>query len=208
MHQYRGSSALSTFRQQKLITELREFIQALASVSAQYIHFIDAESPLTAEQQHLLLLLLDYGPAASDPGSDGQLILVTPKRGTISPWSSKATDIIHGCGLEDIRRIERGTAFFLSKSDGTSLTDEELARAVTALHDRMTESVFYSMEDAEGLFLQENPATVATVDIIGGGMQALLDADRELGLALSEDELVYVMERVSMPWEGIPPISN
>lgn len=197
MHQLRGSSALSPFRQQKLISKLREYIPALANISVQYIHFIDAEPPLTAEQQHLLLQLLNYGPAASDPEPDGQLILVTPRCGTISPWSSKATDIVHGCGLEDIHRIERGTAFFLSKSDGRPLTEEELARAATALHDRMTESVFYSMEDAEGLFYQETPASLSTIDVIEGGKQALLKADHELGLALSDDELAYVVDSFS-----------
>ncbi len=194
MLQLLGGSALSPFRRHKLIKELREIIPALADTDARYIHFVDLESPLMAGQQQLLDRLLQYGPSQEDVLSNGELFLVTPRQGTISPWSSKATDIAHRCGLDTVRRIERGTVFYLLKSNGGMLTQGEITRALPLLHDRMTESVFFAMEEAEGLFRQEDPAPLSTVDVIGGGRAALLNADRELGLALSEDELDYVVE--------------
>jgi len=197
MLQLRGGSALSPFRQHKLITELRECIPALVNAAAQYIHFVDVESSLTPGQQQLLEKLLSYGPDTQGFNPDGQLILVTPRRGTISPWSSKATEIAHGCGLQPIQRIERGTAFYLSKSDGETVTEEEYGRVVPMLHDRMTESVFFAMEEADGLFLQEEPAAMTIIDVIGGGKDTLQLADRELGLALSADEFDYVVESFS-----------
>ena len=169
MLQLRGGSALSPFRQHKLITELREHIPVLVNAHARFIHFIDVESPLTPAHQQLLDRLLSYGPSSHDAVPDGQLILVTPRRGTISPWSSKATEIAHCCGLGNVQRIERGTAYYLSKSDKETLTEDEYNSVVPMLHDRMTESVFTSMEEVEGLFLQEPPSVMTTVDVIGGG---------------------------------------
>ena len=135
--------------------------------------------------------MLEYGPARSASHEGNVSVDVVPRLGTISPWSSKATDIAHICGLEKVRRIERGLRYSLS-IDEAALTDEALMTAIRALlHDRMTESVLDEAGDSAGLFEERQPAELATVDVMGGGIDALNEADRELGLALSQDCLLY-----------------
>jgi phosphoribosylformylglycinamidine synthase len=121
------------------------------------------------------------------------LFLVTPRLGTLSPWASKATDIARHCGLEQVLRIERGTAYWVSTA-GVSLSEE--ARQVLAglLHDRMTETVLGALDDADKLFVHMDPQPLTSVDILAGGRAALEAANRSLGLALSEDEIVYLVE--------------
>ena len=154
---------------------------------------MDLERPLSEARQDILARLLAYGPPVSSRPPQGRLVLVVPRFGTISPWSSKATDIAHRCGLQDVLRIERGTAYYLQRRGGP-LDDAALGAAAALLHDRMTESVCYALSEAEGLFLHAEPRPLATVDLLAGGRDALVRADRELGLALSDDEIDYLLE--------------
>ena len=186
----RGASALSSFRCEKLLTRLRE-VATVTSLYAEYVHFADLADELTPRQVSVLELLLQYGPRQTDLfESHGQLFLVVPRPGTISPWASKATDIAHNCGLATVRRLERGIAFYV---DGQFADDQKKA-VTTILHDRMTESVFDTLEAAQALFVQEQPAPSTTVDILGGGRAALVAANRELGLALADDEIDYLTD--------------
>ena len=191
MLRFRGSPALSPFRLEKLLAALRQRVPVIAAAHAEYVHFLDGT--LNVYDREVLDRLLRYGPAATprDAGS-GPVFLVIPRPGTISPWSSKATDIARNCGLRRVRRIERGIAYYLESH--RPLTDSELAGLKPLLHDRMTEAVLGPGDDPAALFAQAEPAPLVTVDVLGGGRDALATANRELGLALSDDEIDYLLE--------------
>lgn len=189
-----GSPALSRFRRDRLLSSIRECIPDIETFDAEFVHFAGLEQALEAGQQQVLEQLLQYGPARSIESKAGQLLLVVPRPGTISPWSSKATDIAHNCGLDRIKRLERGITYYLSKSGGAALTEHELFEVSARLHDRMTESVFTSLEEAEGLFMAAEPSPLASVDILGAGREALVVANSQLGLALADDEIDYLVE--------------
>ena len=191
MLRFRGSPALSPFRLKKLLAALRRRVPTVTDVRAEFVHFIDGV--LTVHEREVLERLLQYGPATTQQGGDrAPLFLVIPRPGTISPWSSKATDIAHNCGLRRIRRIERGVAYHLGFE--RPLTDGELSALKPLLHDRMTEAVLGPTEDPTVSFAQAAPAPLATVDVLGGGREALAAANRELGLALSDDEIDYLKD--------------
>jgi phosphoribosylformylglycinamidine synthase len=189
----RGRRALSDFRLAKLLQSLPAALAGV-KIHAEFWHFVEAERALDDAEQTRLERILTYGPvSAVDAGQDSRarrLLLVTPRPGTISPWSSKATDIAKHCGLPAVRRIERGTAFWL---DGVT-SDAACAALLPLIHDRMTEAVFTSMDDADKLFQRFEPKPLTTVDILGGGAGALARANRDLGLALSDDEISYLVE--------------
>ena len=111
-----GASALSAFRQRKLLVTLKQAVPSIVDVTAKYQHFVDIAGPLSESDAKTLDALMQYGPKEQAASSNGQLVLVVPRPGTISPWSSKATDIAHNCGLQDVLRIERGTAYYIESS--------------------------------------------------------------------------------------------
>lgn len=186
----RGSPALSAFRMNKLITTFQDLALPIGSIYAEYVHFAQVSQPLSEEQTTRLEKLLRYGPSLTEHKPQGQLILVTPRPGTISPWSSKATDIAHNCELPMITRLERGLAFYI---DAPALTSEQLIQVSELLHDRMTETVYTDLAHAEQLFVQHQPQPLTAIDLLQGGRQALVDANLRLGLALAEDEIDYLV---------------
>ncbi|MGD8177013.1 phosphoribosylformylglycinamidine synthase [Marinimicrobium sp. ARAG 43.8] len=187
----RGAPALSLFRSEKLLSALQSQVPAVTGLSAEYVHFADLASPLSGEQQATLEQLLTYGPTPETRAShEGRLFLVVPRPGTISPWASKATDIARNCGLTQVLRIERGTAFYINGDIG-----EKDHRAIAEqLHDRMVETVLDEPEQAEQLFQKQQPAPQGEVDLLNGGREALVAANRDLGLALADDEIDYLVE--------------
>ena len=190
MLRFRGSPALSLFRQQKLLTALRQRVSAITDVYAEFVHFVDGS--LTTHDRDVLDRLLHYGPTTMQRHLTGEpTFLVIPRPGTISPWSSKATDIAHNCGLQHVRRIERGVAYYLEAAPLLSADDRAALRPL--LHDRMTEAVLGPDDDPAVLFAHAAPAPLATVDVLSGGREALVVANRALGLALSEDEIDYLL---------------
>jgi phosphoribosylformylglycinamidine synthase len=191
----RGSPALSDFRLAKLLARCRELEPAVASVYAEYVHLVDLSAPLTAEEQAGLDRLLEYGPRLERREREGSLLLVVPRPGTVSPWSSKATDIARNCGLLKVRQLERATAFFVAGEGGRPLDGPQAARVLPALHDRMTQAVLPRVEEAEVLFRHQAPRPFTTVDVVGGGRAALAEANGSLGLALAEDEVDYLVAR-------------
>ncbi len=188
----RGSPALSPFRLDKRLAQLREQVPAVSHLYAEFIHFADLETPLTEAERTVLDKLLTYGPHISAEEPAGRLLLVVPRLGTISPWASKATDIAHNCGLSNIRRLERGIAYYVTAT-GT-LSDTEWAEVAALLHDRMTESVLDAIDEAAGLFIAAEPGALRSVDILGGGRAALEQANKVWGLALAADEIDYLVE--------------
>ena len=186
----RGSPALSAFRVNKLLTRFQDAHLPVSDIYAEYIHFADVSTPLSADEQSRLQRLLKYGPSLAEHAPQGRLLLVTPRPGTISPWSSKATDIAHNCGLPQVRRLERGLAFYVQ---APQLTETQWQALSTLLHDRMMETVFSDLAQAEQLFAHHTPQPVKSVDLLGEGRQALVQANTTLGLALADDEIDYLV---------------
>ncbi|MEQ8953859.1 MAG: phosphoribosylformylglycinamidine synthase, partial [Gammaproteobacteria bacterium] len=152
------------------------------------VHFVDLESDLTEAESGHLQALLSYGPRTEAKTPEGLLQLVVPRFGTISPWSSKATDIARNTGLGKIQRIERGTAYYL---DGIDQISDEVK---TALHDRMVETVLSDYDSAERLFEHNKPRALIRVDLMQRGREALVEANQSLGLALADDEIDYLLD--------------
>jgi len=196
MLQLRGGAALSDFRLTKLLAALQEAVPAITAVRACYYHFVETEASLSPQQQAILVQLLAYGEPLAPHTAAQQGLLVVPRPGTISPWSSKATDIAHNCGLTTVCRIERGILYSFEATRALSQT--ELLALYPALHDRMTEVVFSSLDEAEALFIHHSPSEMTSVDVLGGGREALQRANRELGLALAEDEIDYLVDNFQL----------
>jgi phosphoribosylformylglycinamidine synthase len=195
-----GSQALSQFRIDRLLARLKACEAAVAAVRAQYLHFVQCRHPLEDGERVRLEQLLDDGGGSASLGAAPPLEsagcpiwqqLVLPRPGTISPWSSKATDIARVCGLDDVARIERGTLYFIALT--TELPSARRAALAGLLHDRMTEAVVDSAAQAAALFTHAPPKPLRTVSL-GAGRDALSVANRELGLALSEAEIDYLLE--------------
>jgi phosphoribosylformylglycinamidine synthase len=188
-----GRRALSDFRLQKLIAQARRSLPRLTAVHAQFWHFVQVRRPLSAAEREVLEALLTYGPESAQENVGGAL-LVVPRIGTISPWSSKATDIARQCGLEAVERIERGTAFGIELAGGAAADTDALARLAPLVHDRMTETVLADFAAADALFRHATPAPLTRIDWLREGDAALTRANVEMGLALSEDEIAYLAE--------------
>src|SRR5690554_990227 len=195
MLELRGAPALSPFRSEKLFGQLTGVVKSVRSVYAEFMHFVDAEADLNSSDQEVLSRLLTYGPSAEQREPEGILFLVVPRPGTVSPWSTKATDIARNCGLRQVRRIERCIAYYVNA--GSKLSREERQAIAALLHDRMTETVFHEMGGAQLLFHREEPRPLERVPVLSGGRPALVEANQRLGLALAEDEIDYLVESFS-----------
>jgi len=191
-----GGPALSPFREAKLLASLQvsNASAGIIGFASHFQHFVELAGPLAIEERRTLDLLLTYGPQASAVAAapSGTLLLVVPRPGTISPWSSKATDIAKNCGLTAVRRIERGIAHHVLTADKAALTTAERASVLPVIHDRMTETVLFDLADAEKLFGHFPPKALATIPLLEKGRDALAVANRELGLALTADEIDYL----------------
>ncbi|HTR57339.1 MAG TPA: phosphoribosylformylglycinamidine synthase, partial [Casimicrobiaceae bacterium] len=185
----RGRNALSPFRIAKLLSNLAE--TRISGITADFWHFVQTERELTPAERATLERILTYGPHAAEHADAGELLLVIPRPGTISPWASKATDIAHNCGLAVISRIERGVAWRIATRGSKPLADKDRAALLPLIHDRMTEAVFASLEDGARLFTHFEPRPLQT---IGRSRTAMQKANAALGLALSADEIDYLAE--------------
>lgn len=196
-----GASALSDFRQTRLLDTLRQIDANIVAVRGQYLHFVNASEPLSADDNARIDALMHYG-APFEPASEKgatESFVVLPRFGTVSPWASKATDIAQHCGLSRVRRIERGVEFTVTLKSGLlggkkTLSDEARAAVAAALHDRMTESVVAARDDARHLFDELPAKPLSTVDVLAQGRGALERANVELGLALADDEIDYLVD--------------
>ena len=179
-----GAPAHSSFKQTQLLTRLAS-ISSVQSIESQWVYLFD--QTLNEQQQQSALQLLNDGASfkVRQPASDEVQILVTPRVGTISPWSSKATDIFANCNTP-IHRLERGVLFTLK---GISTISDEVKQV---LHDRMTESVFNQIDDAAALFSETAPKPLNSIDILGKGKAELVKANSEFGFALSDEEIDYL----------------
>jgi phosphoribosylformylglycinamidine synthase len=188
----RGSAAFSASRLARLQQAVGKVVSGIG-LAAEHWYFIELDGLLSTDESARLKDLLGISPTLS-VAPDGQMLLVTPRLGTISPWSSKATDIARNCGFSAVKRIERAVAYHVAfHGSGTVLSESQKSALAARLHDRMTESVMTSVDSARALFHHVAPQALTSVDLLGGGRDALVKANRELGLALSDDEIDYLV---------------
>ncbi len=198
MH-FEGGNALSDFRARALLTSLQSLPGAgprITGVAARHVHWVAFDAAPAAADVDKLAALLTYGDAYAGPDA-GDLVVVMPRLGTVSPWASKASDIARNCGLV-LHRVERVTEFRLSTKSGLlggakPLSADERQAVAALLHDRMTESVAFERQDAERLFDARQAPPLEHVDVLGRGRTALAEANATFGLALSDDEIDYLV---------------
>ncbi len=192
---FEGGNALSDFRAKALLAGLQGVSDRITGITARAVHWVWTDAPLEAATRERFAALLTYGePAAAE--AKGDLVVVTPRFGTVSPWASKATDIARNCGFT-LKRVERVVEYRIATKSGLlggakPLTTEELQACAALLHDRMTESVCFSRDDTAHLFDERTAEPLAHVDVLGQGRAALEKANVEFGLALSGDEIDYL----------------
>jgi phosphoribosylformylglycinamidine synthase len=204
---FEGGAALSDFRAAALLARLQEVEPSISALSARHVHWVATDEAPDEPLRQRLAALLDQGApvataAAVAPAASDVLVVVMPRLGTVSPWSSKATDIARNCALP-VQRVERVTEFRLQRASGllkgllggpAPLADDLVGRLAALLHDRMTESVARSREAARALFDAHPGVPMAHLDLLGQGRQALVQANGDFGLALSDDEIDYLVE--------------
>ena len=193
---FEGGNALSDFRIQQLLPRLAQISPLIQGLAARFVHLVATDRPLQGDQPQTLAALLAYGDPYAGP-TEGPVIVVSPRLGTVSPWASKATDIARNCGLQ-LQRVERITEYRLQLKTGLlggarPLNDEQMGQVAALLHDRMTESALPSRGDAEALFTELQAAPMEHVDVLQGGRAALEAANKAWGLALAEDEIEYLV---------------
>ncbi len=184
---HRGAEALTQFRRTRLLSRLQKLQPQVVSVTARFLHLLQGIDKLSEDLEDLLT----YGSAFVEQ-EEGQLFLVIPRPGTLSPWASKAADILHHAGQPETLVIERGIAYWVQSRE--VLDDEAKRRLAAELHDRMTQAVFYDEQEARRLFQHQQPQPLARIDILGAGRSALEQANRERGFALSADEIDYLVD--------------
>ncbi len=194
---FEGGNALSAFRAQALLARLQALCPRISGVAARHVHWVAFDQAPDAAALDKLAALLSYGDAYDGPAG-GELVVVMPRLGTVSPWASKASDIARNCGLA-LHRAERVTEFRLALKGGLfggakPLSAEERTAVVAVLHDRMTEHVAFEREAAAHLFDARAAAPLQHVDLLGQGRAALVAANAEFGLALSDDEIDYLVD--------------
>ena len=195
-----GTSAASDFRKEKALEQIREIIPNCDSVEPKFIYFLDVAGDLNQQQTEIANQLLNSDSGAgpdqfdddSKASSNTRCRFVVPRLGTISPWATKATDIFHHCGLDQVKRVERGIQWRLRMRDGCRISDDSMLAGV--IYDPMTESILDAASQAEELFAVATPAPLVSVDLLDGGVDALRRANQEFGFALSEDELIYLVD--------------
>ncbi len=190
-----GHSALSAFRREKLFAQLHDRAPQVSGVSARYLYILHCDAPLEEHQHRTLERILDTDVDATSADDSSQIsVLVTPRPGTISPWSSKATDIIHNCGLQSVRRVERATRWLFALTNGLEPDARWIQGIAPLIHDRMTQALLPGLDQAGRLFQHQQAANLASVPLLQHGRPALERANREMGLALSEDEIDYLLQ--------------
>jgi phosphoribosylformylglycinamidine synthase len=188
--EFEGGNALSEFRVRQLLPRLQAIEAKVSGIGARFVHLVGADhAPSPAERERLAALLTYGEPCRARP--DGDLIVVTPRFGTVSPWASKATDIAHNCAIA-LKRVERITEFRIGLKKG-GLEPAKRSAIAQLLHDRMTESVMFERSAAHGLFTELDPAPMEYVDVLSGGRAALEKANTQFGLALADDEIDYLV---------------
>jgi phosphoribosylformylglycinamidine synthase len=197
-----GSNALSNLRREKLLKQIQAINPDIQGVEAQFIHYVWLTQAADQVLKDKLAGLLDYGEPVAPVPQTGPQLWVLPRIGTVSPWASKATDIAHNCGLDSVKRLERAIAYRLQirsrlLETRKTLAQEQLPPLAALLHDRMTEVTFSLEADEtlspEPIFSERSGTPMATIAVLTQGKAAIVAANTTLGLALSEDEMDYLV---------------
>jgi phosphoribosylformylglycinamidine synthase len=194
MLKFSGTPAYSNFRLARLLADVQKISADILKIEAFYVHYADVEEDLTAQETEVLQQLLHYGYPERTVTDTAMTVWVVPRPGTISPWSSKATEIAERCGLNKIKRLERGVEYRLFSQQ--SLSAAMLDSIQDLIHDRMTE-VVVDDENKIAIFAEHDPLPLDTIPLMEQGREALVRANQELGLALSNDEIDYLTESFS-----------
>lgn len=184
-----GASAQSDFRLHRLLESVQAQCPSVTKIRSRFLYFVDCNADLSQLEIEQLHSLLDVSQGQQETYVSS--VWVTPRTGTISPWSSKATDIIHNCGLKSVNRVERAIEYGFDGLNGTQLQNTQM---LSHLHDRMTESASLRAPHASDLFAMQQPEALTRIDLLAGGRDALVDANQTLGLALSDDEIDYLAD--------------
>ena len=187
---FEGLSALSPFKREKILADAKIISNKVISVAAKYIHVVKLNRELNAEKEQIIKSLLNYNKEYGTVELKGKSFITAPRAGTISPWSSKATDIVHNTGIKEVARVERAVLFAI---DG-EVSATEFVAIQNLVHDRMIEEVFIDADDLHRLFDVAAPKGLEFVDVLGCGEKAIKDADTKLGLALSTQEIAYLAD--------------
>ena len=188
-----GCNALSKFRINKLLSSVQAYTPEIISIQTRFIHFINENKTLNKKELAQLGELLNYGETYNSSTKNSQLVVI-PRLGTISPWSSKASDIIHNSGLTKITRIERGVIYLFEISNEKKLTKKQIEKVGPLIHDRMTEIIIEDENEAEKLFETTEPTPLEIIDILGKGIDELEKTNLNMGLALSENEINFLFQ--------------
>lgn len=189
-----GAVALSASRKAKLLSELANAAELaslesrIGDIDAQFVYFVELISPISDTEQQKKLAAILEGEQVLLQNIDANQVLITPRVGTISPWSSKATEILQRCGLSEVERVERGILYKFPDLESLS---PELSEH---LFDRMTESKITDVSLSQSLFSHDSPSPMSGLTVLDDGLEAMKQVDRELGLALAEDEMLYLLD--------------
>jgi len=192
MEIYYGNSAHSKFALQKLLEKVSKHLH-VDRMYSEYVHFVKLSERMTESQSFILKELLDYGEQKPVDKIIKKSVIVVPRFGTTSPWSTKATNILHKCGLYQVDRIERGVLYFIDVSQDVDLLS--LPRVINIICDKMTETAISSLDDVENMFIAKTGKSVDGIPLLSQGHKALKDANSNLGLSISEDEINYICEK-------------
>ena len=187
-----GGPAYSKFRKEKLLEKLQTVNPQIKDIHSEYLHIVWCEKKIAASEKNTLEKILHYGPKAQVLDFKDNSIITIPRPGTISPWASRATDIANHCGLYDIKRIERAVAVYIELKNGALLSEDQKKVLALYLHDRMTEVSIFNLDDAKALFSHLAPKPIQYAEMLEHGKKVLNDFNKNLGLALSEDEIDYL----------------
>ena len=187
-----GGPAYSKFRKEKLLEKLQTVNPQIKDIHSEYLHIVWCEKKIAASEKDTLEKILHYGPKAQVLDFKDNSIITIPRPGTISPWASRATDIANHCGLYDIKRIERAVAVYIELKNGALLSEDQKKVLALYLHDRMTEVSIFNLDDAKALFSHLAPKSIQYAEMLEHGKKVLNDFNKNLGLALSEDEIDYL----------------
>ena len=187
-----GGPAYSKFRKEKLLEKLQTVNPQIKDIHSEYLHIVWCEKKIAASEKDTLEKILHYGPKAQVLDFKDNAIITIPRPGTISPWASRATDIANHCGLYDIKRIERAVAVYIELKNGSLLSEDQKKVLALYLHDRMTEVSIFNLDDAKALFSHLAPKPIQYAEMLEHGKKVLNDFNKNLGLALSEDEIDYL----------------
>nr|MBC8227220.1 phosphoribosylformylglycinamidine synthase [Gammaproteobacteria bacterium] len=188
-----GPPSHSPFRLKQLLISLQQIDSNITTIGARYIHFLEASETLNTNEEKTLDVLLSYGPDWKIGPNEGQKIIVIPRLGTTSPWSSKASDIAQISGLKKVRRIERGLIYTIVFK--TNKEPKSLNHLFDHLHDRMTQTILLDVKDVETIFDVNSPKPLSTIPILSEGLEALRQSNTDLGLALNDQEMDYLLNK-------------